>query len=204
MTLRPTEPIEPAELRRMRAVLDLRRRDDVRVGALLVVLSVGLRKGEVVKLTVGDVVEFEGVLCVNVRTLKQRGRRRERLVPLPSAEDTCVLRKYLAQEHGATHDTSSPLFSTLGRHGPWARRPITPDAVDYWVSELRRRAGITRRITSHSFRHGFATGLIRSGADLRTIQELLGHVSIGSTERYLHTSMARKTEAVARLAPEFR
>src|ERR1041384_7658492 len=48
----------------------------------------------------------------------------------------------------------------------------------YWVAKLCRDAGVTRRITAHSFRHGFATSLLRSGTDLRTVQQLLGHASI--------------------------
>lgn len=202
--LRPTEPIERDELERLQAALDLRRRDDVRVGALLAVLSLGLRKHEVVQLAARDVVKVDGVLCLNVQTAKQRGKRRERLVPVPEATRANVLGKYWAQEHGSSREAERPLFFTLGRHGPYERSRITADTIDYWIAKLCRRAGVTRRITAHSFRHGFATALLRSGTDLRTVQQLLGHASISSTELYLHSSMALKVDAVSRLGPKFR
>lgn len=202
--LRPTEPIEPEELQKLHRCLDLRRRDHVRAAALITVLGLGLRKHELVNLAIKDVVHVDGVLCLNVRTAKQRGKKRERLVPAAASLATSVLRKYVAQEHGRRPDPERPLFSTLGRHGPYQPARITPDAVDYWIAKLCREAGVSRRITAHSFRHGFATSLLRSGTDLRTVQQLLGHASIGSTELYLHSSMALKVDAVRRLGPKFR
>jgi site-specific recombinase XerD len=201
--LRPTEPIEMHELDKLHAALDLRRKDDVRVAALLVVLSLGLRKSELIGLTTADIVRVDGVLCLNVRTAKQRGKKRERLVPVTESLRANVINKYLAQQHWPSNQ-ARPLFSTLGRHGPYESRAITPDTVDYWISKLCRTAGVTRRITAHSFRHGFATSLLHAGTDLRTVQQLLGHASISSTEIYLHSSMALKVAAVSKLGHKFR
>jgi len=199
MTVRPTEPIEPDELRRMRQCLDRRRRDDVRVLAMLVALALGLRRGEVIGLNVGDLKTVSGVVCLVVRTLKQRGKRRERLIPVTDPEDAALLARYVRWEHGDGPDPESPLFMTSATRHPFRRTRLTEKAVAYRVKQLTDRAGIQKRVTPHSFRHGFGTGLIRSGVDLKTTKELMGHASLASTEAYVHTTFARQVEAVRRL-----
>ena len=64
-------------------------------------------------------------------------------------------------------------------------RPITKDAVEQACQKAHRAAGITKPITPHSLRHAFATHLLESGTDVRTIQLLLGHRSLATTSRYL-------------------
>jgi len=76
MPLRPTEPFEVSEIRRMRSVLDMRRRADVRCAALLVALCLGLRRGEIQRLTVADLIVVSGTACFSVETLKQRAARK--------------------------------------------------------------------------------------------------------------------------------
>lgn len=110
-----------------------------------------------------------------------------------------LLQRYIRQEHGAEPDPETPLFQTTGQHYPFRKGPLTAKAVAYHIKRLVERARLGRRITPHSFRHGFATSLLRGGADLRTVQELMGHASISSTEKYLHSSMALKVAAVAGL-----
>ena len=196
MPARPTEPLTGDEFGRMMACLDRRKRDDVRVGALLVVLRLGLRRGEVIGLRVRDVLSLDDGLALSVRTLKQRSRRpKHRVVPVTNPDAASLLAKYLKQSH-AHSDPDEPLFFTLGRHGPWERTELTPKAIDYWVKRLTARAGIEKRASAHSFRHGCATDLLRGGADLRTVQAILGHATVSSTSHYLHTSRERCAEAV--------
>jgi integrase/recombinase XerD len=200
MPLRPTEPFDVAEVRRMRAALDLRRRADVRTAALLVALCLGLRRGEIQRLTVADVILVGGKVCLSVETLKQRAnRKRQRLVPLANEDDGALLRRYLRQEHGASPESAALLFRTAATRYPFKKGPITPRAIDHAIKRLARRAGLERRAHAHAFRHAFATELLRSGADLRVVQELLGHRSISSTATYLHASFERCAEAVGRL-----
>src|SRR5260370_16751793 len=66
--------------------------------------------------------------------------------------------------------------------------PITPKVVWKAVNEAGKRAGIRRRVAPHLLRHSFATHMLEAGADLRTIQVLLGHAKIGDTALYLHFS----------------
>lgn len=123
----------------------------------------------------------------------------KRLVPITAPEDLDLLSKYVRQEHGPAPSPEAPLFRTLGKHYPFQIGPMTAKAIDYNLRQALQRAGITKRLTPHSFRHGFASGLLRSGADLKTVAELLGHASLSSTQAYLHTTFERKVEAVRRL-----
>jgi site-specific recombinase XerD len=68
--------------------------------------------------------------------------------------------------------------------------PISPSGVQTACSQARKKAGMTKRVHSHTLRHCFATHLLEGGTDLRTIQLFLGHRSLNTTARYLH--IARK------------
>jgi integrase/recombinase XerD len=73
-------------------------------------------------------------------------------------------------------------------NGSRADKPITPKVVWQAVREARTRAGIKKRVSPHSIRHCFATHLLESGADLRSIQMMLGHSDLEATTVYLHLS----------------
>lgn len=195
---RPTQVATLDDVRAMREGLDMRRRDHVRLGAILAALSSGLRRGEVCGLTVGDLAPIDGVPMLRVRTLKRR-KEIMRHVPL-LAGDAAIVAKYIGQEHGGKPDPTAPLFRAAGTRHPFAHGPITPKGIACALRVLVREVGQGRRLTPHSFRHGFATALVQTGADLRTVQELLGHANLGSTQRYLHTTTARCIEAVVRLS----
>lgn len=200
MSIRPTEPATAADLRAMRAQLDLRRRDHVRVAAMLTVLGLGLRRGEVCALNVGDFRKHEGHPVLDVVTLKKR-RVSRRLVPVAES-DARLLAKYVAQQHGTDADPGAALFVTCATYHPCTARRLTPKAVSYWVTKLRMDAGIDKRLTPHSLRHAFATRLLQMEVpvDLKTLQVLMGHSGLSATQAYLHTTFPRQVAAIERLA----
>lgn len=149
--------------------------------ALLEILyATGARASEAARLRLGD-VHMEDRFC---RCLGKGNK--ERLVPFsPRAKK--ALEDYLAVERPSLVEHSSTDRLFVSRTG----RPI--DRVDLWkiVKKYARRVGITAPLSPHTFRHSFATHLLAQGADLRVIQELLGHSSISTTQHYLRVDTSR-------------
>lgn len=149
----------------------------VRNRAMLEMLySCGLRVSELVNLQQSMIYEDEGFVRVMGKGSK------ERLVPLGSS---AVNYMQLYREHGRNHATPKRgeediLF--LNRRG----KRLTRNMVFMIIKELAAAAGIEKKVSPHTFRHSFATHLIEGGADLRAVQEMLGHASITTTEIYLH------------------
>jgi site-specific recombinase XerD len=90
-------------------------------------------------------------------------------------------------------DTHEALFTGYGKFGK-ANPPsggvsrLTPRTVERLVKKYAVRAGITRKVTPHVIRHSFATDLLENGADLRSVQALLGHANIATTQVYTHVT----------------
>jgi integrase/recombinase XerD len=121
---------------------------------------------------------------------------KERVVPL-GRKAVEALKHYLDVGRPKLVKTKSPGVVFLTKRG-------TPFAtVTMWLRIKRcvRRAGITRNVTPHMLRHSFATHLLEHGADLRVIQELLGHASISTTEVYTHVASQRLREVHRKFHP---
>jgi integrase/recombinase XerD len=153
------------------------------------VYSSGLRVSEAVTLDLGDVFFKESVLRVMGKGSK------ERLVPF-GGEAASALKRYLAESRpvllGARR--SSALFVTrmgkrLGRKGIWKN-----------YKALAALNGTSSRL--HTLRHSFATELLAGGADLRSVQELLGHRDITTTQIYTHVDVSRLREEHRKYMPE--
>ena len=151
---------------------------------LMTVYSTGMRRSEVCSLKVSDVDS-----SCNVIHIRNGKGGRDRDVPLsPKLLET--LREYWRWMKPKTW-----LFP--GYEKGWrADVPITDKAVWCACKEAARNAGIEKRVTPHLLRHSYATHLLEAGADLRTIQLLLGHVELKHTVIYLHLSQ-RHLQAVA-------
>ena len=155
--------------------VDLSKDGGVRDRAILEVLyGCGLRVSEVVGLRISDVYLDEGFVRVIGKGDKQR------LVPMGEMAVAAV-REYLAVR-GIAADPALEDILFLNRFG----RALTRVSVFTMVKKQALLAGITKEISPHTFRHSFATHLIEGGADLRVVQEMLGHESILTTEIYTH------------------
>ncbi len=126
----------------------------------------------------------------------------ERVVPLPAAARE-ALREWLAPRRGPGV-LAEPLFASLrARRGAAPRRLGTRD-VRRILRERARATGIADRVHPHRLRHSYATHLLDMGADLREIQELLGHASLSTTQKYTAVSAERLMEVYDRAHPRAR
>jgi len=151
---------------------------------LMTLYGTGVRRAELCQLKVADVDSKR--MVIRVRDGKG-GRDRDVLLSDKLLE---TLREYWRWMKPKTY-----LFPGTVKN--WrADVPITTKVVWTAVNEARKRAGIEKRITPHTLRHSFATHMLEAGADLRTIQVLLGHAELADTAVYLHLSR-RHLQAVA-------
>jgi len=121
---------------------------------------------------------------------------KERVVPL-GRKAVAALQRYLEAGRGKLVTRRSPANLFLTRRGT----PFSAVALWLRIKQRARRAGIGRNVTPHMLRHSFATHLLEHGADLRVIQELLGHANISTTEVYTHVAGTRLREVHRRFHP---
>jgi len=163
----------------------------IRDRALLETLyAAGLRVSELVGLRVGD-LHLESRVC----TVQGKGRR-ERLAPL-GAPAVAWLERYLGEVRPGWLRDPPAEHVFVSKRGSG----LTRQAVWYRIRHYAQLAGIHSRITPHVLRHCFATHLLEGGADLRVVQEMLGHADIGTTEIYTHVSRERLRDVVERGHP---
>jgi integrase/recombinase XerC len=163
---------------------------DMRDRAIVEMLySCGLRVSELTALDVGSVSLEEGL----VRVLGKGSK--ERIVPV-GRQAKEALRLYL-DERNAPPD-GEPLF--LNHRGG----RLTPRSIQRHLKKYLLMAGILKEATPHSLRHSFATHLLDGGADLRAIQELLGHASLSTTQKYTQVSVDHLTAVYDKAHPRSR
>lgn len=146
--------------------------------------STGMRLSELVSLNVADIDTY-------TETARVFGKgKKERLCPVGSKALEAVQR-YRAK--AGVHD--GPLFLSK------LRKRLSIQGVDDVVSKYWRASGLPVHLTPHKFRHSFATHLLNNGADLRSVQELLGHASLSTTQIYTHVSTQRMKEVYEKAHP---
>lgn len=166
-----------AEIENIIAQIDLSRADGGRNKAILETMySCGLRVSEVVGLRIS-------CLYLDVGFVRVIGKGdKERLVPIGSdAVKYIKIYKDEIRVHQPVQSGSSDILF-LNKHGKGLSRVM----IFYIIKDLAKKAGIIKNISPHTFRHSFATHLVEGGADLRAVQEMLGHESITTTEIYTH------------------
>ncbi|MBJ2197941.1 site-specific tyrosine recombinase XerD [Sangeribacter muris] len=153
----------------------------------------GLRVSELVELRMSRVNLDEGYVIITGKGNKQR------LVPL-SPESIRLIREYLPirERLKIKPDSSDILF--LNRRGGMMTRVM----VFYVIRDSAAAAGIIKRVSPHTLRHSFATHLLEGGANLRAIQEMLGHESISTTEIYIHLDRSRLRSELMEHHPHYK
>lgn len=174
---RSLDLISSAELERlMRAPLAEKSLKALRDKAILELLfSTGLR--------VSELCGLNNDIDLSRDELSVRGKGEKIRVVFLSQPAKTAIQIYLK----ARKDMDEPLFMSYGRAGSASGR-LTPRGVEMSVKAYAIKAGITKKVTPHIIRHSFATDLLENGADLRSVQALLGHANIQTTQVYTHVT----------------
>lgn len=186
------EVLSVEEIDRIISGIDLSEKEGQRNRAIIEMLySCGLRVSELCNLLISDIWRDEGFVKV-----MGKGRK-ERFVPISGR----ALRELSLWEECRCHINIRPgnedyVFLSFKRG-----RKLSRITVFHIVKVLAENAGITKEISPHTFRHSFATHLLEGGANLRAIQEMLGHESIATTEIYTHLDNSRLREEILRHHP---
>lgn len=151
---------------------------------LEVLYSSGIRVSELVELEMSDIDLQDGVLRV-------RGKgRKDRLTPIGSQAIKAIQRYFELRQQDMRSQGQHAARVFLNKHGePLSTRSVRRKLDKYLIS-----AGLDPGISPHTLRHSFATHLLNNGADLRSVQELLGHQSLSTTQIYTHLSTGRLKE----------
>lgn len=174
------------------ASVDLSKPEGHRNKAMLEMLySCGLRVSELITLKISDLFFDEGFIRVLGKGSKQR------LIPVGEYAVSAV-NLYLDQRRTLPVERGCEDFLFLNRRG----KPLSRQMVFKIVTDQAAAAGIGKTISPHTFRHSFATHLVENGADLRVVQQMLGHESILTTEIYTHIDSAKWQESILKYHPE--
>ena len=176
--MRDLEIITPGELQRLRDAVDTTTIEGLRDSAMVETLfSTGLR--------VSELVALPRSIDLSSGEVSIRGKgEKVRLVFFSDAAKDAI--KELNKKR---KDMGSSLFSASNR-----TTALTPRSVERIVAKYAMKAGIAKKVTPHTLRHSFATDLLQNGADLRSVQELLGHSSVVTTQVYTHVTNKRLRE----------
>lgn len=174
------------EIDSMIDAIDMTKPEGQRNRAIIETLySCGLRVSELVDLEISNIYAAEQYVIV-------RGKGdKERLVPI-SESALREIALYMEQRADLPIKRGEENILFLNRRGSRLTRVM----IFYIIRDLAARAGIRKTISPHTLRHSFATHLLEGGANLRAIQQMLGHEDIGTTEIYLHVDRSRLREEV--------
>ena len=180
------EFLTPQEVDKLKESIDLSKPEGHRNRAIIEVLfSCGLRVSELINLKWSQVYTDERFLRIMGKGSK------ERLVPISNIA-LKEIKNYLPWRNSLKIKPGEEDYVFLNRRGAHLTRVM----ILIMLKEQAEAAGIQKTISPHTLRHSFATALLEGGADLRAIQAMLGHESIGTTEIYTHMSMQTLREEV--------
>lgn len=183
-----------AEIDQILGSVDLSTAEGERNRAILETMySCGLRVTEVVNLRISALYPDLGFIKVTGKGDK------ERLVPIgkTALKYISIYRNQVRVHSGIKPGNEDILF--LNRRGAKLSRQM----IFFFLKELVKQSGIKKNVSPHTFRHSFATHLVEGGADLRAVQEMLGHESITTTEIYTHLDREYLRETLRKFHPAF-
>lgn len=188
--------LDDMEVEKILSIPDLNNSKGLRDRAIVEVLyATGIRLNELVSLTISHLNIEENEITVFGKGSKERivllSNRAKRFLKkyLEVAYDDLALNKFNKE------DNNSPLF--LNSKG----YKLTAKSVERLVDDCAKKANINKHVSPHTLRHSFATNLLNGGADLRVVQELLGHSSISNTQIYTHINTVRLKEVYNKAHP---
>ena len=155
-----------------------------------ILYGTGIRVSELVNLKLSNIFFKENIIKVIGKGNK------ERFVPLGEIA-SCEMKIYINDRNRLKIDSKSSDILFLNRYG----RRLTRSMIFKIISDASKRIGLDKKISPHTLRHSFATHLIKNGADLRTIQMILGHESITTTEIYTHLDTLHLEEVLKKYHP---
>lgn len=186
------DTLSTSEIDTLISAIDLSKPEGERNRAILETLySCGLRVSELTDLKLSDLFFEEGFIRVTGKGNKQR------FVPISETTVKYInLYKNLVRVHlPIKPDATDTLF--LNRRGGKLSRAM----IFTLIKLLSEKAGLKKKVSPHTFRHSFATHLLENGADLRAIQQMLGHESITTTEIYMHTDRTQLKKVMENFHP---
>lgn len=182
------------EIDSMIAAIDYDKNEALRNETIIETLyGSGLRVSELTGLRISRIYLDEGYMRIEGKGNKQR------LVPL-SPRSITLIREYMDQRSRQTVKPGNEDILFLNRRGAAMTRVM----VFYIIRDLAEAAGINKSVSPHTLRHSFATHLLEGGANLRAIQEMLGHESIATTEIYVHLDRSRLRAELLAHHPHYR
>ncbi len=192
VTRKIPDTLDVTEIDLMLATLDLSKDEATRNHAIIeTMFSCGLRVSEVINLKITDIYEKDEFIRVVGKGNK------ERLVPISerAIKEINIYVNSIRNKLKIEKDCNDIIF--LNRRG----KKLSRVYIFLVIKEMALKAGIKKNISPHTLRHSFATSLVEAGADLRSVQQMLGHESITTTEIYTHISKDYLHEVITNFHP---
>jgi integrase/recombinase XerD len=192
VTRKIPDTLDVTEIDLMLATLDLSKDEATRNHAIIeTMFSCGLRVSEVIGLKITDIYEKDEFIRVVGKGNK------ERLVPISerAIKEINIYTNSIRNKLKIDKDCNDIIF--LNRRG----KKLSRVYIFLVIKEMALKAGIKKNISPHTLRHSFATSLVEAGADLRSVQQMLGHESITTTEIYTHISKDYLQEVITNFHP---
>lgn len=204
LTINPTTDLETPKIKRkLPQVLSIEEVDKL-LEQCNVMLPLGIRDRAMLELMYGTGLRVSELLALQLDDinftagfLRCLGKgRKERIIPINNSSIMWVER-YLSRSRNTLLKGRQERSLFLNAHG----RPLTRQGFFKLLGQYAEKSGIEKEITPHTLRHSFATHLLENGADLRAVQEMLGHADISTTQIYTHVTKIRLREIYQQCHP---